>query len=67
MYHHILKMVLEDVIANHSVYIGKFDEEIIFYLETRGLSEEEAVNLLIKGFLNGENEKQMEIINKYWR
>lgn len=57
----------EDVIANHSAYIGKFDEEIIFYLETRGLSEEEAVNLLIKGFLNGENEKQMEIINKYWR
>jgi len=57
----------EDVIANHSAYIGKFDEEIIFYLESRGLSEEEAVNLLIKGFLNGENDKQMEIINKYWR
>lgn len=57
----------EDVIANHSAYVGKFDEEIIFYLESRGLSEEEAVNLLIRGFLNGKNDKQLEIINKYWR
>lgn len=57
----------EDVIANHSAYIGKFDEEIIFYLESRGLSEHEAINLLIKGFLNSNNEIEKEIINKYWR
>ena len=57
----------EDVIANHSAYIGKFDEEIIFYLESRGLNEDEAINLLIKGFLNSENDMEKEIINKYWR
>lgn len=60
-----------DVIANHSAHIGKCNEEEMFYLKSRGITEKEAQSLLIKGFLtqklNIEKEKMEEIINKYWR
>ena len=62
-----------DSVANHSAYIGRFDENIIFYLMTRGLNEKEATNLLIKGFLESdvEDKKLLRTINKiiknYWR
>lgn len=56
-----------DVVANHSAIIGKFSEEEIFYLMSRGISRKEATNLLIKGFLiNGiENKKIDKIIEKH--
>lgn len=58
-----------DVIANHSAFIGKFSESQIFYLMSRGISREESINLLIKGFLTeGINNKKInKIIEKYWR
>jgi len=40
-----------DVDSNHSAYIGKFSEEKIFYMMSRGLSREEADRLLLNGFL----------------
>lgn len=40
-----------DIEASHSAYIGNFDEDIIFYLMTRGLSKKDSNNLLIKAFL----------------
>lgn len=40
-----------DVISNHSAYIGKFQKEKVFYLKSRGLSEQKAYRLLMKGFL----------------
>lgn len=56
-----------DIVANHSAIIGKFSEEEIFYLMSRGISRKEATNLLIKGFLiNGiENKKIDKIIEKH--
>ena len=42
-----------DVEAVHSATIGKFNKEDIFYLMTKGIKEEDAINLLIEGFLNG--------------
>lgn len=62
-----------DVLASHSALIGKFSLEEMFYLQSRGITEEDATNLLIKGFLTSdiENKKMMskieEIIKKYWR
>lgn len=63
-----------DVIANHSAWIGKFPESELFYLESRGLDENKAVNLLAKGFLlshlelsHERKEKIVNIINQYWR
>ena len=40
-----------DVDSNHGAYIGKFSEEKIFYMMSRGLSYEEANRLLLNGFL----------------
>lgn len=63
-----------DVTAKHASTIGKFNEDDIFYLMTRGLSYNESIKLLIKGFLFRnlncpiENrEKILSIFNKYWR
>lgn len=61
-----------DVEANHSALIGKFSDEEMFYLQRLGIDENNALNLLIKGFLlNGIIKKQqskiIKIIDKYWR
>lgn len=63
-----------DVEASHGAYIGKFEDEVLFYLNSRGLDYDMSYNLLIKGFLLDEfylddeiNEDILKIINKYWR
>lgn len=62
-----------DTIANHSALIGGFDNDELFYLQTRGISELEARKLLINGFLlsNIENKNMIKIIEnnikEYWR
>ncbi len=40
-----------DVNANHSAYIGKFKEELLFYLMSRGISRHDSYKLLLNGFL----------------
>ena len=40
-----------DVDSNHSAYIGKFKDEVMFYLMSRGISREVAYRLLLNGFL----------------
>lgn len=46
--------------ANHSAYIGSFDKDIIFYLQTRGISKEVIEELLVVGFLLEKMELQEE-------
>lgn len=55
-----------DVVANHSALIGKFSGEEIFYLQSRGISKEEATGLLLKGFLLSDitNKKMQREIEK---
>ena len=40
-----------DVEARHAATIGKFSKDDIFYLRSKGLTEKEANDILIKGFL----------------
>lgn len=40
-----------DVDSNHAAYIGKFRDDILFYLMSRGISKNSAYELLLKGFL----------------
>lgn len=60
-----------DVEASHSAHIGTFKYDEIFYLMSRGINEEEALYLLIKGFILNNmdylSEKIEEKIEKYWR
>lgn len=39
--------------AGHASASGRFDDEQLFYLETRGIPEEEARRLVVRGFLTG--------------
>ena len=69
----ILYIDNEEVTANHSALIGDFEEDELFYLESRGISKKDAYNLLIKGFLSSgieDNDIKKNIeddLNKYWR
>lgn len=38
--------------AGHSASTGRFDEEQLFYLQSRGLTHEEAKKLMVQGFFN---------------
>ena len=44
----------KDVEAYHSALIGKFSDEEMFYIMSRGIDEKNALNLLIKGFLTSD-------------
>lgn len=54
-----------DVISSHSAFIGKFQEELLFYLMSRGISRKTSYQLLIKGFLlNGGNSNLLKSFMK---
>ncbi|MCP1387099.1 Fe-S cluster assembly protein SufD [Corynebacterium sp. TA-R-1] len=38
--------------AGHAATVGRFDEEQLFYLRSRGIPEAEATRLIIRGFFN---------------
>jgi len=46
-----LEILEPDVKAGHAATIGKVDENMLFYLMTRGLSKKQAEKLLVEGFI----------------
>ena len=40
-----------NVTVSHEAVVGKIGEEQLFYLMSRGLSEEEAIKLIVAGFI----------------
>ena len=40
----------DDITFSHEASIGKISDETIFYLMSRGISEEEAKSLIVRGF-----------------
>lgn len=62
-----------DVSANHSALIGKFSDEEMFYIQSRGIDYNIALKLLITGFLTSDvGDKKilkqiLKNIQKYWR
>lgn len=38
--------------AGHAATVGRFDDEQVFYLRSRGIPEDEATRLIIRGFFN---------------
>mgnify|MGYP005683659397 CR=1 FL=1 len=53
----------DDVVCAHGAASGKPDENILFYLKSRGIKEKEAIKIIIKGFLESifENIKNEDI------
>ncbi len=46
-----LKIESENIEASHAATIGKMDENLLFYLQSRGLSRKQSRQLLIKAFV----------------
>jgi Fe-S cluster assembly protein SufB len=46
-----LKIKNENVTVAHEARVGKIGEEEIFFLQSRGLSEQEAIRLVVSGFI----------------
>lgn len=49
-----LEIEADDVKAGHSASIGNLDQDVLFYLKSRGLNEETAKDLMIKGFIQAD-------------
>ena len=47
-----LEIYADDVKCSHGATTGELDEQMLFYLRSRGLNKEEARKLLIEGFIN---------------
>lgn len=47
----VIDLMNDDVEIGHEAKIGKISDEAIFYLMTRGLSEEEAKAMIVRGFV----------------
>ncbi len=56
-----------DIEANHSANLSEFDPEILYYMSTRRIKKEDALKMLIKGFLDVDFIDISEYIKKYWR
>ena len=48
----ILEINNDDVVCSHGAASGKADEEVLFYLASRGISKSEAERIYIQGFLS---------------
>ena len=48
----ILEINNDDVVCSHGAASGKADEEVLFYLASRGISKSEAERIYIPGFLS---------------
>lgn len=52
-----LEIEADDVKAGHSASMGNVDEELLFYLQSRGLSKNDAEKLLVAGFMQADFDK----------
>ena len=61
-----------DIVANHSAYIGEIGEEEIFYMKSRGISDMDLKKIIYKATMIGIMELSSEesefnkIINEWW-
>lgn len=54
-----------DVDSNHGAYIGKFKDEYLFYLMSRGISMSDSYRLLLNGFLINSDSLDMNKIDLF--
>ena len=54
-----------DTFSNHAAYIGEFSKDKMFYLESRGISEENAIRLLMEGLLLGDGDRENVIVKEF--
>ena len=60
----------EDVQGNHGASIGKLDEDLLFYMMSRGFSESDAIDMMAKAKIEGicrriEDEETVQLVERY--
>jgi Fe-S cluster assembly protein SufD len=55
-----LEIYADEVIASHGATVGQLDEQAVFYLRSRGLSEEKARQLLTTAFCRSVSDKLVD-------
>jgi Fe-S cluster assembly protein SufD len=45
-----LEILADDVRCTHGATVGKLDEDLLFYLESRGIPRKDAEELIVMGF-----------------
>ena len=61
-----LKIYADDVKCSHGSTIGPIDEQLIYYIRSRGINKKEATNILIKSFIN-DNLEKLKIVQSIYR
>jgi Fe-S cluster assembly protein SufD len=56
-----LEIYADEVEASHGATVGQLDEDAVFYLRSRGLSEEEARGMLTGAFCKAVLDQTMEL------
>lgn len=51
-----LEILERDVKAGHAATVGKVDEQMLFYLMSRGITRKQAENILVDGFISSVKE-----------
>ncbi len=46
-----LEILNEDVSCSHGATMGEIDPQMVFYLRCRGIEEEEAIRMIVSGFV----------------
>ena len=46
-----LRIKADDVKCSHGSTIGPIDEQIIFYIRARGINKKDAINIVVKSFI----------------
>lgn len=52
-----LEIEADDVQAGHAATIGRVDDELLFYLTSRGIDKTQATDMLIRGFIEADIDK----------
>jgi Fe-S cluster assembly protein SufD len=47
-----LEILTDDVRCTHGATVGKIDQDLVFYLQSRGLPKKEAEKLIVGGFFD---------------
>lgn len=60
-----------DIVANHSAYIGRVSDDDMFYLQSRGINKEDVKKLICKGLLLSQMDFSIideftRLINEWW-
>ena len=62
-----LKIYADDVKCSHGSTIGPIDQDLLFYLRSRGLNKKQSISLLIKSFFDNivSNYDQKNVLKKF--